>query len=213
MVKKVECAGDAEAVGAEDLGISEGNPIADDFDMSELASEGTGQLLKPQSLGLNVGVGKPTKTSRFRTHSDPRYWPVAYSIEIEVPGEFEKISLIVAPSFVHMFQGDARRRRFAFYYTADGNLRFWPYAADDVGEPDGDHAVSVYNVCLHARDQWVTTKWQKGEGYRAYAAEVGGEPQWPDKPPLELLKIAHKGRLVANEDHPRLREYLARKPL
>ena len=147
--------------------------------MSMLAAEGSGELLKPQSLGLNVSVSKPRPTARFRTHPDPRYWPVAYAVELEVPGEFEKLSLIVAPGFVHYFQGDAKRRRFALYCTADVNLRYWSYAVDEIGEPDGAHAESVYTVCLHARDQWVSTKWQKGEGYRAYAAKVGGEPKWP----------------------------------
>jgi hypothetical protein len=195
------------------LGVFEGNPITDDIDMAELAKEGSAEPLKPQTLGLNVSVSKPSKTARFRTHPDPRYWPTAYSVELDIPGEFEKISLIVAPNLVHLFQGEAKRRRFALYCTADQHLRFWPYAVDEVGEPDGDHASTVFNVCLHARDQWVSTKWHKGEGYRAYAAQVGGDPQWPDKSPLELLKLAHKGRLVASEEHDRVREFRARKPL
>jgi hypothetical protein len=202
--------GSAEPV---DLGMVEGGPISGEVDMSALATEGSGELLKPQALGLNVSVSRPRPTARFRTHPDSRYWPVAYAVEIEVPGAFEKISLIVAPNFVHCFGGDARRRRFALYYTADSNLRFWPYAVDETGEPDGAHAESIYTVCLHARDQWVTTKWRNGEGYRAYAATVGSEPKWPDKPPLELLRLAHKGRLVLSEEHPRLQEYLNRKPL
>jgi hypothetical protein len=40
-------------------------------------------------------------------------------------------------------------------------------------------------------------------GYEIYQAEAQlKDPEWPELPFFELLKIAFKGRIVANEDHP-----------
>ena len=68
---------------------------------------------------------------------------------------------------------------------------------------------SALEIAEFAKNSWVKLQGKRDLGaYELFRAKGDlGEPQWPDKPLSDLLRLAFKGdRLISSLDHPVLKE-------
>jgi len=58
-----------------------------------------------------------------------------------------------------------------------------------------------------AKSKWVRVAWSgETRNYEVSVAEIQAEPKWPAESIQELLKIAFRGRIIDDVNHPVLRQ-------
>jgi hypothetical protein len=105
--------------------------------------------------------------------------------------------------------GEATFKPKAFYLatTMQGKPFLWPVRrpADDTKEPDKWMRAPLEAVRL-ARDKWTRITWNEGtRQHDVVTCNSAVEPEWPDLPLRELLKLAFKNFVINNLDHPVLK--------
>jgi len=163
-----------------------------------------------QSFAENVGVKKllttvpvrkPNKQDFVRVHPDPafRLTPTAIielkedrevylltpAMALELPGEFTTAALFTA-------------------INRQGVLHIWPVKLPG---PDGKHNEwhrSAAVAAENAMENWVRVSANMSLGAYDVAQAIGDlpEPNWPNLPFNEILKIAFKDHIVDRLDHP-----------
>jgi hypothetical protein len=92
--------------------------------------------------------------------------------------------------------------------NTSGLVFFWP-----VGLPGEDGRPNAWNessmeAADRAKTHWVRLRSNMDGGYYDVFVADGdlGEPEWPDKPMGELLRVALRGRFIDSFDHLVLRQ-------
>jgi hypothetical protein len=174
---------------------------ADPFDLENLRispdylkTGGAKKLLR------HIPVGKPNKQDFIRVHSEYRFSPAALIISEE-----DNEAYLVTPQFFRQLE-PSFQSLFTLYLMVNRAkvLAFWPIKLPG---PDGrinSWHLTAHGVAQTAMESWVrVTSNRSLRGYEAFEAETRlPEPEWPQLPLNELLKIAFKERIVTSEDHP-----------
>jgi hypothetical protein len=164
------------------------------LDQSFIETAGVKKLL------TTVPVGKPNPQDFVRVHPSKDYRDIFAAIEWKEDREF----FIVVPSIAKELPGECV---FVTLYTAinrQGVVRLWPVKLPG---PDGriiDWHRSQTEAAERAMDRWVRVKANKALGaYEIFEASATiPDPEWPDVPFQELLRIGFRDRLISSLDHP-----------
>ena len=175
---------------------------ADPFDLANLrlasnfaASAGVKKLLR------TVPVRKPSKQEFVRVHSDPAFRENFAMIELK---EDRESYLIAGPGLAIELAAEATNMILFTAVNRQGVVFLWPVRLPSA---DGKEMVwhsSAREAAAEAVTTWtrVTANMALGAYEVAIAETVTTEPQWPDSSFQDLLRIAFKGRLITDLDHP-----------
>ena len=164
------------------------------LDPSFLETAGVKKLL------TTVPVGKPNPQDFIRVHPDPAYRNSFATIEWKEDREF----YIVVPSVARELPGECISVTLYTCMNRQGVIRLWPVKLPG---PDGrinEWNRSSFEAAKRAQDHWVRVKANRSLGaYDIFEPSASiPDPDWPDVPFKELLRIGFRGRLVDRLDHP-----------
>ena len=153
---------------------------------------------------VTVPVRKPSAQDFFRVHPDEEWRLDTALIEIKADREV----YLVAPEIWPLFPNECKPR--TLYTTTDRRnvVTLWP-----VRLPDENGRLDDWNRSAHEAAQLATEKWVRMSAdmaLGAYRIDVAmgefPEPVWPTGVTFaDLLKIAFKGKMIEDLDHPVLR--------
>jgi hypothetical protein len=177
---------------------------ADQFDLTKLRlDQSFTEAVGVKKLLTTVPVRKPNRQDFIRVHSDEGYRMDAALIEFQE----ERETYLVVPDIARELPGEYF---LATIYTAinrQGVPFLWPVR---LPTPDGRvnewHHSARQGVTLAMR-RWIRLKANMSLGaYELYEAEaVIPDPDWPDLPFEELVRIGFKDRLINRVDHPAIK--------
>ena len=175
---------------------------ADPFDLDNLrldsnfaATAGVKKLLR------TVPVRKPNKQEFVRVHPDPAFRENFAMIELK---EDRESYLIAGPGLAGELAAEATNMTLFTAVNRQGVVFLWPVRLPNA---DGKEMVwhsSAREAAAEAVTTWtrVTANMALGAYEVAIAETVTTEPQWPDSSFQDLLRIAFKGRLITDLNHP-----------
>jgi hypothetical protein len=153
---------------------------------------------------LTVPVRKPNKDEFFRVHPDHKFDCLLIELKTEgelyfvVPGVAQVLAEFVAPARLFLC---VNRQQTVFVWPAklprdDRRTNTWHQSALEAAEL--------------AKKSWIRIAADRSLGaYQPFRAQADlGDAAWPDKPFLEVLKIALKGRVVDHDEHPLVKQLL-----
>jgi hypothetical protein len=175
-------------------------PADDPFDLANLRlDQSFVESAGVKKLLTTVPVRKPNPQDFVRVHADQEYRAALAIIELKEDREVYLVPPMVARELPGEFS-------MATVYTAinrQGVVHLWP-----VRLPGTDGRVlewhrSAADAALLAMRRWVRIKANMSLGaYEVFeAASTIPDPQWPDLPFQELLRIGFRDRLVDHVDH------------
>lgn len=182
------------------------DPAPDPFDPASLRLTGdaTAALGVKKAL-LTVPVRKPDKSWFVRVHPDPAYHLTTAVIELKEDRE----TYLVAPAlWADLATESTFSPRALFTAVSRQNVVFlWPVRLPG---PDGkvdEWSRSALEAANLAREGWVRVAANMGLGaYDVFQARGDiPDPDWPDVPFKDLLRVAFRERFIDTPGHPVLR--------
>jgi hypothetical protein len=163
------------------------------LDQSFVESAGVKKLL------TTVPVRKPNPQEFIRVHPSSEYQATLALIELKEDRE----TFLLLPHIARELPGEFVM---AIVFTAisrQGVLHLWPARLPTSDGKVNEWHRSAIEAAQLAMKRWVRVKANMGLGaYEIFeAAGTIPDPEWPDLPLQELLRIAFKGRLVDRLDH------------
>ena len=158
---------------------------------------------------ITVPVRKPSKEWFVRVHPDPDYRLETAVVELKEEGEIYLVDRSLRPELA--CESTFHHKAFFTAISRPGNVPFlWP-----VRMPGEDGRLDSWNESATEIATSIATKeWTRCVSNRhlgAYEPQIAsasaswGEPQWPDMPLTELLRLAFKNAFIDTVDHPVLR--------
>jgi hypothetical protein len=201
--------GNEEAVG-ELTKVDTGTPLPpgpDPFDPAALRLSDAGIAgLGVKKVILSVPVRKPDKSWFIRTHPDYRL-PTAV---IELKGDHGGEIYLVAPILREALIGESTFSLRAIFTTINrqGVVFLWPIRLPAADGRQDEWSRTAFEAAEMARDRWVRVSANMGLGAYDVHEAPGDlpEPEWPDRPFRELLRVAFRERYIQSEDHSVLRQ-------
>ena len=150
---------------------------------------------------MTVPVGKPARQEFFWVNPRPEYRLTPAAI-IEVKEDREVY--LVTPNMAQELPGEFTAATLFTTINRQGVLRLWPVKLPG---PDGKHNEwhrSAAEAAELAMKMWIRLTANMSLGANEVFEATGNlpEPEWPDIPFPEILKIAFKDRIVDRADHP-----------
>jgi hypothetical protein len=159
-----------------------------------------------QKYLTDIPVRTPEKSWWVRRHpDDSEYSQPAWTIELKE----EREEYLVLPDLWRHLMGEATFKRKTFYFatTMQGKLFLWSVRrpADDTKEPDRWMRAPLEAVRL-AKDKWTRNTWNEiTKQHDVVTCESAVQPQWPDLPFREVIKLAFTDYVIKSMDHPVLK--------
>ena len=179
----------------------------DPFDPAALRlSHDFGASLGVKKALLTVPVRKPDKSWFVRAHPADEYSLQTAVIELKEDRE----TYLVAPQLWPALAAESTFSPRALFTAVNrqGVLFLWP-----IRLPGADGKVDAWSQSALEASQLARTTWVRVAANMALGAyevfQATGDlpdPEWPDKPFRELLKVAFKDRMITALDHPVLRK-------
>lgn len=193
------------AVSSDDSG--EGNEPLDPFDTERLRSASL-ENIGVEKITLTVPVRRPGRNEFFRVHPDSEMTVDWYVLERD--GDMDREVYWVTEEFRGDLLEELKLVRIFTCINKRGTVFLWParLPASDNRLGRRWHETGL-EVAECAKTLWVKMQGKRDLGaYELFRAKGDlGEPQWPDKPLSDLLRLAFKGDLLIDSvDHPVLRE-------
>jgi hypothetical protein len=171
------------------------DPAALRLDQSFADTGGVKKLL------TTVPVRKPNRQDFVRVHPDPAYRLTPAAI-IELKEDREVY--LLTPAMASQLPGEFATATLFTTVNRQGVLHLWPVKLPG---PDGKHNEwhrSAAEAAERAMKRWVRLTANLSLGaYEMFEATGDlAEPEWPDLPFVDILKIAFRDRIVDTADHP-----------
>lgn len=159
-----------------------------------------------KKLLTTVPVRKPAKEWFFQSHPSDDYRLDTYVIELKEEGE----TYLVDPTLYGELVGESSfgPRRLILSVNRQGTVFLWPLKLPSADMRNNTWNESAQQAADHATGHWVRVQANMNLGaYEVFQAESElGEPQWPTLSLGEILRIAFRGHLIDNHDHPVLKQ-------
>ena len=172
----------------------------DPFDPVALRVSPNFETVAVKRVIVAVPVRKPKRQEFVRVHPDERYRLETAVIELAE----ERETYLVVPALLEALADEVKLVRLHLAVTRGGGPFFWPVPLPG---PDGRRNPwheAAERAAVEATRQWVRLKANMAAG--AYDVDVAaaaiGEPEWPELPMKELLKLAFGERMITSIDHP-----------
>jgi hypothetical protein len=179
----------------------------DPFDPSSLRlSQDFGAAVGVKKAVLSVPVRKPDKSWFVRVHPEPAYRLQTAVVELKEDRE----TYLVAPALWSDLAMEATFGPRALYTTINrqGVLFLWQIRLPGSDGKIDEWSRTALEAAERATKGWVRVAANMGLGaYDVFQASGQlAEPDWPDVPFRELLRVAFKDRYIDTLDHPVLRK-------
>jgi hypothetical protein len=153
-----------------------------------------------KKLLTTVPVRRPNRQDFVRVHPDPGYRLSPAGI-IELKEDRE--TYLVVPSMAEDLHGEFVAATLFTAITRQGVLFIWPVKLPG---PDGKYNQwhqSAAEAVERAMTRWIRMTSNMNLGAYEISEATGNwpEPEWPDLPFQEILRIAFRGRIVDTTDH------------
>jgi hypothetical protein len=176
------------------------DPASLRIDQSFSASIGVKKAL------LTVPVRKPSKEWFVRVHPDASYHLATAVIELKEDRE----TYLVAPALWPELAGEPTFSPRALFtaVSRQGVVFIWPVRLPGSDGKVDEWSRSALSAAKMGETRWVRLQADMGLGaYRVeYATGDLPEPDWPESPFRELLRVAFRDRFIDSLDHPVLRK-------
>jgi hypothetical protein len=187
---------------------SAGSPSPDPFDVNALRlSPALTAGLGVKKVLLTVPVRKPDRSWFVRVHDDPGYSLATAVIEVR---DGREETYLVARDLWDGLAGEATFSPRVLYTAVNrqGVVFLWPVKLPGPDGRQDQWSRSAADAVELAKRGWVRVTADMGLGsYQVFQATGDlPEPEWPDLPFGELLKIAFRDKMIQDRDHPVLRQ-------
>jgi len=154
---------------------------------------------------LTVPVRKPSWEWFIRVHPDPSYRLQTAVVELKEAGE----TYLVAPTLWLELAGESTftPRLLLTTINRQSVLFLWP-----IRLPGSEGRVDAWSRSALEAGELATRKWVRVQAdmslgaYGVQYTENLPDPEWPDLPFRDLLRIAFRDRFIQSLDHPVLRQ-------
>jgi hypothetical protein len=173
----------------------------DPFDLSSLClNQDFTETLAVKKLLRTVPARRPSPQDFVRVHSSPDYRRNLLCIDLKDDRE----TYIVRPEIAAQLLGETAMKTVFTGITRQGVVFLWPIKIPPLDGKTNEWWRSEREAAELATTSWVRVKADMSLGaYAIFEAEGAiPEPEWPDLPYQELLRISFKDRLVDRFDHP-----------
>jgi hypothetical protein len=152
---------------------------------------------------ITVPVRKPSKQEFVRVHPDQAYRLETAVLELKE----ERETYLVEPSLWPELPSELTPKVLFTTMNRQGVLTLWPVRMPGEDGRLDEWNTSALEAAEMARERWVRVVANMGLGaYEVYEATGNlPEPSWPELGFPEILKVAFKGRYIADFDHPVIR--------
>ena len=178
----------------------------DEFSPENLAlSQNFAGMTQTRRLLTTVRVGKPRKEAWVRTSQNPEHWVVGSVLELSDQGDE---TYWVSPKVRDALFGEPCLKAVRLILSVDrqGVPFLWKIGMPDPNGRSQPWVDSMMDAANCAKSSWVRVAWSSStRAYESTVAEITTEPKWPSESLTDLLKIAFRGRVVSNLDHPVIR--------
>jgi hypothetical protein len=174
---------------------------SDEFDLANLRLDQSFiETAGVKKLLTTVPVRKPNPQDWVRVHPDPTYREVLAVIELKDDRE----TFLVPPAIAHELPGEYIAVTIYLAINRQRVVFLWPVRLPDPSGRVLDWHRSAQEAVTTAMKCWVRVK--SNMSLRAYDilttdAKIA-EPEWPDAPLKELVRVAFRDRLINRLDHP-----------
>ena len=191
--------------------MSEDKKKHDPFDPAQFRApntlDGSGDGIRREFT--QIRIGKPKKSSFFRSHPDPTYrLPVNI---IEYDSGMMKEEFLVMPSVAEALVEETKPKLLVLCVDKMGTPSLWlaPRQAEDGFQRTNPWNTSKMEALRLSETKWVRMSANMAEG--AYTSSSDSEPDWPDLPLSELIKLGFgEERVIRDMNHPVIQRLLGR---
>ena len=159
-----------------------------------------------------IRIGKPKKSSFFRSHTDPTYrLPVNI---IEYDSGMMKEEFLVMPTVTEALVEETKPKLLVLCVDKMGTPFLWlaPRQAEDGFQRTNLWNTSKLEALILSETKWVRMSSNMAEGaYTIHTSSSDSEPDWPDLPLSELIKLGFgEERVIRDMNHPVVKRLLGR---
>lgn len=161
--------------------------------------------VKPELV--TIPVKKPSKEWFIRVHRNEAYHLPVAMIELKESNERRELYL-VHQSLWEVLAAEATFTTQMLFLAINRQrvLFFWPIRLPGLDGRSNDWTKSGLEAARMATTHWVRVTSNMSLGaYEVQRAELVAEPEWPERPMNELLRIAFKDLFINSFEHPVLR--------
>jgi hypothetical protein len=163
-------------------------------------------LVDEKQVDVHLALRKPKPREHFRVCDDPKMSELLAVYVHKPEGSMDEESYFVMPSMEAFLreQEELRIVQAVLCRTLSGALYIWPLPVQDGDGPARPHITSARTIAREALTKWVRMRWRRSDNsyFMLKAESVQTEPEWPDRPFSELLKLAFGNRIIDSKDHP-----------
>jgi hypothetical protein len=181
-------------------------PAPDPFDPASLRlSQDIAASIGVKKALLTVPVRKPDKSWFVRVHPDENYRLQTAVIELKEDRETYLVSRELWPELAA--EATFSPRALFTAINRQGVLFLWPVKLPGTAGRVDEWSRTALEAAELAAKRWVRVVANMSLGaYEVFQATGQlNEPEWPETPFHELLRIAFKDRFIQSQDHPVLR--------
>lgn len=174
-------------------------PALDPFAPENLRLDQTFTEVSVKKLLTTIPVRKPNRQTFFRIHPDPTYRETFPIIDLKDDGE----EYIVARHLVPEFSSELVIKEIRLGVTRQGTVFFLPLRLPGPDGKDMKWWSSLREHAVRAETHWIRVIPNRDLGaYEALqAGDTLSEPEWPEPPFWDLIKIAFKEYLISDVNH------------
>jgi hypothetical protein len=179
------------------------NPAALRLDPSYTETAGVRRHL------MTVPVRKPNRQEFFRVHSDPLYRLTPAAI-VELKEDRE--TYLITPAIAQQLPDEFAAATLLTAVNRQGVLFIWPLKLPGPDGRQNDWHTSAAEAAEIAMSTWSRLKANMSLGAYELFTATGNlpDPEWPELPFPEILKIAFRNHLVDQLDHPLIERLLGK---
>src|SRR5262252_858876 len=172
------------------------DPAPDPFDPASLRlTQDVVASLRVKQVFLTVPVRKPDRTWFVRTHPSPHFRLEAGVLTLKEPDE----SYLVIPELCSILRSETTLRPTLLVtsITRQGKLFIWPLPLPDTTGRINSWTASGLEAADAARHRWIRVQPDlQMKGYSLIVAEDDVEPEWPEMPLADILRLGFKDKLI-----------------
>jgi hypothetical protein len=157
----------------------------------------------------HIRVGRPDDQDFFRVHGSALYTLDTYLLRMKADREFFYVAdyLWEDPRVMK----ELKLYRLYFYVHLSRALGLWPVQLpDEAGNQNSWHESAMF-VAEQAKDRWLRLMSGAGGYLTIVGDEIDDEPVWPVMSFQEVIRVAFRTKIVADLDHPKLKQLRGQK--
>jgi hypothetical protein len=175
-------------------------PASDPFDLANLRLDQSFiESAGVKKLITTIPVTKPHDQQWFRVHPNKAYRETFAMILLKDEREY----YLVLPHIARALPNEFIMVHLFTVITRQGTLFLWPIKLPGPNDKMGTWYTSAMDAADFAMTHWTRIKWSKPlMAYEHWEAPPGvPDPEWPDLPFTEMLRVAFRDHYVDKIDH------------